>query len=158
MWSLYFLFAQIWILKESFCEPLTSSGWKHAWTSSPETLRCTTWQLRNVQGKTCTGGTFDRYFANQQLITRYVFCVNMSIPGRCYSYVGRTFPNGQVVSIGQNCGIIAIVEHELLHALGFWHEQSRYDRDEYVTIVNENIREGLTQCFPQLNNSYLLFV
>ncbi|XP_029574963.1 meprin A subunit beta-like [Salmo trutta] len=75
----------------------------------------------------------------------------------CYSYVGRTFPNGQVVSIGQNCGIIAIVEHELLHALGFNHEQSRYDRDEYVTIVNENILEGLTQCFSQLNNGYLLF-
>lgn len=73
----------------------------------------------------------------------------MSIPGRCSSYVGRTFPNGQVVSIGQNCDIIAIVEHELLHALGFWHEQSRYDRDEYVTIVNENILEGLSvNVFP----------
>ncbi|XP_029600429.1 meprin A subunit beta-like [Salmo trutta] len=41
----------------------------------------------------------------------------------CYSYVGRTFPNGQVVNIGQNCGIVAIVEHELLHALGFYQEQ-----------------------------------
>ncbi|XP_031693962.1 meprin A subunit beta-like [Oncorhynchus kisutch] len=65
----------------------------------------------------------------------------------CSSYVGRTFPNGQVVSIGQNCDIIAIVEHELLHALGFWHEQSRYDRDEYVTIVNENIVEASAVTF-----------
>lgn len=85
-------------------------------------------------------------------------CLSLVGVPKTFSYIGRTFPNGQVVNIGQNCGIIAIVEHELLHALGFWHEQSRYDRDEYVTIVNENILEGLMQCFSQLNNGYLLFV
>ncbi|KAL7886669.1 hypothetical protein AOLI_G00043900 [Acnodon oligacanthus] len=56
----------------------------------------------------------------------------------CWSYIGK---NGgmQQLSIGSGCGQIAIVEHEFLHALGFYHEQSRYDRDNYVTIVYENI-------------------
>ncbi|XP_073728825.1 meprin A subunit beta-like [Misgurnus anguillicaudatus] len=57
----------------------------------------------------------------------------------CWSYIGRSFFQGQKLSIGDGCGIIAIVEHEFLHALGFYHEQSRYDRDDYVTINYENI-------------------
>ncbi|XP_077067628.1 meprin A subunit beta-like [Siphateles boraxobius] len=65
----------------------------------------------------------------------------------CWSYVGRTSPGGQTLSIGNNCGIKAIVEHEFLHALGFLHEQSRYDRDDYLTIKFENIIKGYESNF-----------
>ncbi|KAM6968099.1 meprin A subunit beta-like [Aplochiton taeniatus] len=58
----------------------------------------------------------------------------------CFSYIGRVLNNGQPLSIGKYCDSTAIVEHEFLHALGFWHEQSRYDRDDYVTIAFENIQ------------------
>ena len=49
---------------------------------------------------------------------------------------------GQVISIGWGCEYKAIVQHEILHALGRIHEQCRIDRDEYVTIHEENIIEG----------------
>ena len=63
----------------------------------------------------------------------------------CYSYVGKTTSrtkNYQVLSIGRGCEHLGIAIHELMHAIGFYHEQSRYDRDNYVKIMFSNIIAG----------------
>ncbi|XP_067273230.1 meprin A subunit beta isoform X2 [Pseudorasbora parva] len=60
----------------------------------------------------------------------------------CYSKVGNRQMGKQELSIGSNCDRLGTVEHEFLHALGFWHEQSRSDRDDYVAIVWDQIEEG----------------
>ena len=61
---------------------------------------------------------------------------------RCYSALGFTHRSTQQISIGSGCGMHFIVVHEILHALGFYHEQSRYDRNNYVEIMWENIKPG----------------
>ncbi|KAK7130510.1 hypothetical protein R3I93_019998 [Phoxinus phoxinus] len=75
------------------------------------------------------------------------FYISVESREGCWSYIGRTSPGGQTLSIGNGCGIKAIVEHEFLHALGFYHEQTRYDRDDYVTIRYENIIKGYESYF-----------
>ncbi|CAI2356434.1 unnamed protein product [Caenorhabditis sp. 36 PRJEB53466] len=59
----------------------------------------------------------------------------------CWSNVGR-IGGRQLVSIGYGCDSLGIVSHETLHALGLWHEQSRDDRDNYISIASDKITRG----------------
>ena len=47
---------------------------------------------------------------------------------------------------------MATVAHEIIHAAGFSHMQSREDRDTYVTINSDNIESGKEHNFKKLNS------
>uniref|UniRef100_A0A8C6P814 Metalloendopeptidase n=1 Tax=Nothobranchius furzeri TaxID=105023 RepID=A0A8C6P814_NOTFU len=69
----------------------------------------------------------------------------------CYSYVGRR-GSAQTVSLDrQGCIYHSTVQHELLHALGFNHEQCRSDRDQHIRVLWQNIQSGLAYAFDKLN-------
>lgn len=81
--------------------------------------------------------------------------VSIESRGGCYSFVGRR-GSGQVVSLSrQGCVFHQIVQHELLHALGFDHEQTRSDRDEHVRILLQNVIPGMEFNFRKIETENL---
>lgn len=61
---------------------------------------------------------------------------------RCWSYLGARGGRQTVSLQNPDCLRLGVITHEFMHALGFVHEQSRYDRDKYVTIMWPNIWRG----------------
>ncbi|XP_040210052.1 meprin A subunit beta-like isoform X2 [Rana temporaria] len=76
----------------------------------------------------------------------------------CYSLVGNQQAGKQLLSIGAGCDTVESVQHELLHALGFFHEQSRSDRDDYITVVWANIQSGKSSNFKLYDSSKATFL
>uniref|UniRef100_A0A1A7WMC7 Metalloendopeptidase n=2 Tax=Iconisemion striatum TaxID=60296 RepID=A0A1A7WMC7_9TELE len=102
--------------------------------------------LRSFEASTCIR------FRPQQREQDFV-----SIESRsgCYSFVGRR-GGGQTVSLSrQGCVFHQIVQHEILHALGFNHEQTRSDRDNHVRILLQNVISGQEHNFRIINTNNL---
>ena len=67
----------------------------------------------------------------------------------CWSLIGKSNRKigPQVISVGSGCEHVGIVMHEFMHAAGFWHEQSRIDRDTYITVHLSNAKNNTQNQF-----------
>ncbi|KXJ24158.1 zinc metalloproteinase nas-4 [Exaiptasia diaphana] len=72
----------------------------------------------------------------------------------CYSPIGRQ-GGRQILSVGDGCEQRGTIMHELMHALGFFHEHSRYDRDKYVKILWWNIEPDFLRNFESYSHDDL---
>ncbi|GMT02862.1 hypothetical protein PENTCL1PPCAC_25036, partial [Pristionchus entomophagus] len=75
----------------------------------------------------------------------------------CYSYVG-SIGRTQELSLGQGCDSFGTAAHEFGHALGFFHAQSRFDRDNAITLIPGNVQNGWLDQFnketERTNNNF----
>jgi hypothetical protein len=65
----------------------------------------------------------------------------------CSSMVGRQ-GGQQFINLAAGCPTGSVI-HEIGHAVGLWHEQSREDRDAFVTIHWDKIDPGMEHNFDQ---------
>ncbi|XP_018332155.1 zinc metalloproteinase nas-14-like isoform X2 [Agrilus planipennis] len=83
----------------------------------------------------------------------YIHIQPVKDPSGCWSHVGRR-GGEQVVSLqaptDYSPGCLASEGtpiHEIMHALGTFHEQSRWDRDKYIDLHRDNIKPNSLQNF-----------
>ncbi|KAF5271849.1 hypothetical protein FQA39_LY07989 [Lamprigera yunnana] len=83
----------------------------------------------------------------------YVYVTSAS--SGCFSSVGRV-GGKQILNLDKDgCVWYSIIVHEFLHAIGFYHQQSATERDDYVTINWENIEEGKAYNFDKYGTDYI---
>ncbi|WKX96102.1 hypothetical protein Q1695_012508 [Nippostrongylus brasiliensis] len=98
-----------------------------------------------------TCATFSRQYSRT-----YGNGIEFFLGSGCYSMIGEVGSSSQQVSIGYGCTSLGTVTHEIGHALGFYHEQARYDRDSYVRIVAQNIQNGYLSQFTKQSKSSMV--
>lgn len=74
--------------------------------------------------------------------------------GACKSYVGRVGGH-QPIWLSDSCGA-SEVAHEIMHALGFIHEQNRIDRDRSIAVNLEEVQDSARINFEKLPENFML--
>eukprot|EP01063_Lacrimia_lanifica_P028676 TRINITY_DN4230_c1_g1_i1.p1 TRINITY_DN4230_c1_g1~~TRINITY_DN4230_c1_g1_i1.p1 ORF type:complete len:978 (+),score=273.09 TRINITY_DN4230_c1_g1_i1:51-2984(+) len=105
------------------------------------------WAVRHVEANTCI--RFSRCSSERSCGRPYI----RFEPGTgCSSPLGRSWNGVNRVKLSGGCNRGTTV-HEILHSLGIAHEQTRNDRDEYVTVNYGNIENGKAYNFNKGGSS-----
>ncbi|KNC22839.1 hypothetical protein FF38_08045 [Lucilia cuprina] len=73
----------------------------------------------------------------------------------CFAKIGyrgtKQELNLQNYALNRGCFVKGTIMHELLHVLGFYHQHNVPERDEYITIIEGNVKDGQMKNFNKYN-------
>ncbi|KAL5277301.1 hypothetical protein ACFFRR_002497 [Megaselia abdita] len=98
--------------------------------------------LGKIEAATCL-----RFIEGANFEGHHIRVTNIRGSG-CWSYVGYNH-RVQELSLGPGCEWESTVIHEFLHALGFHHQQCSSDRDDYIEVHLENVKEDYRSNFKK---------
>lgn len=83
--------------------------------------------------------------------TDYLYITNANTG--CWSSVGRIGGRQEMNLQSPGCTtLIGTSIHEMMHAVGFMHEQNRHERDGWISVNNQNIRPGYESNFKKMSS------
>lgn len=83
----------------------------------------------------------------------YVRITNIGVG--CMTNIGYNHRAAQSMNLGSSCRKIGVVMHEALHTLGFVHQHNVPDRDQYVYVYWQNIRQEAQDQFQKYPAYYI---
>uniref|UniRef100_A0A1I8QC97 Metalloendopeptidase n=1 Tax=Stomoxys calcitrans TaxID=35570 RepID=A0A1I8QC97_STOCA len=108
--------------------------------------------IATLEARTCV-----RFSEADDSETNYVEITSES--GGCFSSVGYRGNvqqmNLEVYPLGQGCFRTGTILHEFMHVLGFYHQQSDSNRDNYIRVIEENIVPGKEFNFDKYHYTYI---
>ncbi|XP_066438562.1 hatching enzyme 1.2-like [Eleutherodactylus coqui] len=79
--------------------------------------------------------------------------INIHSGSGCWSSIGKVGGNQPLSLMNGGCIMKGIVQHEIEHALGFYHEQSRSDREDHVDVNWQYINEDNWSEFSKVDTN-----
>ncbi|XP_073529059.1 astacin-like metalloendopeptidase [Phyllobates terribilis] len=89
-----------------------------------------TWAMKEFEVMTCV------LFVGRTTEQDYI---SIEPGGGCWSFVGKVGGKQVVSLVKSTCLRFPLVQHELMHVLGFYHEHTRTDRDQFINVLWQNI-------------------
>lgn len=101
--------------------------------------------MREIASQTCV-----KFVNGYSPKNHYILITNDA--DYCGSDVGYLGMSGQILNLGKGCMGKGTIMHEILHSLGFYHQQSSSNRDSFVVINEGNIKDNQKGNFDRFDS------
>ena len=93
--------------------------------------------MKTIEDYSCV--RYEEYKGDEKAFLHFVKTGNKT--GGCTATMEKK-DGEQRITLADSCFQKNSLLHEMMHSLGFYHEQQRYDRDEFITVHLDNIKDS----------------